>query len=335
MLDAIHPDLPIAWATILCGVVFGLTLALSDWKSKLTIGSILTAGSGAIAWVTAEKVAALKAFLEGTPLIMLLIYALDFALLTFLIALLGGSMMVFAVNYIPAKRKDDPEAFVRAARRATAIFGSGLYRYVTAPPELEAANRIRDLERHKDVLELIQKTLVREVGGSARGVQHFKDSVNSIGRLLLQFSFGDSADLQHYRMAFFERRDERLEYMVAINNHDWTAHSMNGFNVADCLMGAAILRDKPMVYPRDKKRRVPYVKRRDARYKSFIAIPVPCGLGHGANVGAMTVDYTGKDATFTGLRIDELFALAQFIHSFYLLNVKENRNGKEANPESN
>lgn len=329
MLQLIHPNWLVATTAIVCGVVLGIALALSDWKSKFTIGSIVATTSSAIASITAEKVKALKEFLASTTLLTPLLCGLDIAIVTFLCTLVAGASLVFLVKYLPAKRAGDPEAFLRAVRFGVVVFGSGLHRYITAPPDLAARNKIRALETHRDVICLITKTLSREVAEPLHSHQHFDDSVAAIGRLLLQVAFGDGADLQHFRMAFFERRDDQMEYRIAINNGDWTAHSMKGFAVKGSFVGEAIRLDRPMIYPRDKKWGVAFSKRSKVRYKSFVALPVPCGRGADANVGAITVDYTGADDVFTELRIEELFALTQLIHSFYLLNLRGGLDAKE------
>lgn len=319
---AVHPHPLVASATILVGLLIGLALALSDWKSKFTIGSIVAAGGSGVASFTGEKFAVVRQFIEGTFLLTPLLLALNLALVMFLGSLLCGTAVIFTVGYVSAHRRNDPEAFVRASRRAFAVFGGGLYGYITAPPELAAANRIRELEEHKDFLALLNKTLVREVAGSLRSVQHFNDSIEAIGRTLLRHVFGDGPDLQRYRMAFFTLKNDRLEYMLAINNHDWTSHSMVGFEVSECFMGQALKADRPMVYPRDRKRRAPYVERKGSRYKSFVALPIPCGLGATRHVGVVTIDYTGSHEVFTDLRTEALFAFGQLLCTFYQLNVQ-------------
>lgn len=322
IVTTIHPNPLVALATVLCGLILGMALALSNWKSKLTIGGIATAASGAVTSISAEKFAALKQFIEGTTLLTPLLYGLDIAMSVFLVALGASTCFVFSVNFIRNKRRDDPEAFVKAARRAVSVFGSGLYAYAIAPPDLVSANKISELEKHTYVLRLLQKTLVHEIALQSHSLQHFMDSFDAVGRLLLQFSFGDGPDLQHFRMAFFERRGDRLEYLKAINNRDWTAHSMVGFDVTRSFMGYAISLDRPIVYPKDKKWNVPFSKRKSVRYKSFIILPVPCGQSGISNLGAITVDYTGNASVFTDRRIDELFALSQLVQAMYLLNVK-------------
>jgi hypothetical protein len=329
MLQLIHPNWLVATTAIVCGVVLGIALALSDWKSKFTVGSIVTTISSAIASITAEKVKALKDFLASTTLLPPMLCGFDIAIVTFLFTLITGALLVFVVKYLPAKRAGDPEAFVRAVRSGVAVFGSGLHRYITAPPDLAARNKIRALEKHRDIICLISKTLAREVAEPLHSQQHFDDSVSAIGRLLLQTAFGDGPDLQHFRMAFFERQGDRIEYRIAINNGDWTAHSMKGFTVKGSFIGEAVRLDRPLVYPRDKKWGVAFSKRSKVRYKSFVALPVPCGRGAEENVGAITVDYTGTDDVFAELRIEELFALTQLIHSFYLLNVRGGPDVKE------
>ncbi|MGD0337964.1 MAG: hypothetical protein ABSB78_04185 [Bacteroidota bacterium] len=328
ILSAIHPNHLIAVATILCGLIFGFTLALSDWKSKFTIGGIITTVSGSLTSFTGDKVAAVKQFLDGAKLFTPILYGLNIALIVFISSLFLSTIIVFTANFLRNKRINDPEAFGKAARRAFTILGNGLYRYVTAQPDLVAANRIRDLEKHINVLSLMHKTLVSEIRCHQHSVQHFKDSVDAAGRLLLQYSFGDSPELQQFRMAFFEQKGDRLEYMIAINNRDWTSHSMRGFDVNNSFVGQAILTGRPLIYPKDKKFNAPYLKRKSSRYKSFIAVPVPCSQSDVPNIGAITVDYTGKESVFTELRIDELFIMSQLIYVLYILNIQGNKNEK-------
>jgi hypothetical protein len=275
---------------------------------------------------TSDKVTAVKQFLDSSALLTPGLYCLDIALGVFLLTLFGGTTVVFLTNFIPAKRDNDPEAFVKAIRRAISIFGSGLYRYVTVPPELAATNKIRDLEKHINSISLLQNTLANEVAAPQHSVQHFRDALEAAGRLLLQYSFGESPDLQQFRMAFFRRQGDRLEYMIAINNRDWTSHTMVGFDLNRSFLGLAVKRNRPLIYPKDKKLKTPFSKRKQARYKSFLALPVPCGQPDKKNIGAITIDYVGKHIVFTELRINEVFAFAQFVHALYLLNVQEPNN---------
>jgi hypothetical protein len=322
ILSAIHSNPLVAIAAILLGVIFDLSLALSDWKSKFTIGGIITTLGGAIASFTAGKIDTLEKFFEENTLVIPILYTLDIALIVFLLALFFSTIIIFCVNYIRGKLKNDPETFVKAGRRAFSIFGNGLYHYVVSEPDLVSANKIRDLEKHIDVLTLIQRTMVQEVNNLHKSEQHFKDSVDAVGRLLLQYSFNDSADLQKFRMAFFEIQNDWLEYKVAINNRDWTSHSNNGFESSKSFVGHAIMLDKPLIYPKNKIRKIAFEKRKDSRYKSFIAIPVPCGQGSDNSIGAITVDYTGGDSVFTELHIEELFSLSQLVYMLYVQNIK-------------
>jgi hypothetical protein len=327
MLNAIHPNTLIAVGTILFGLILGFALALSDWKSKFTIWGIITTVTGSLASVTSEKIAVVKQFIEGSSLLTPILYCLNIALGIFLLSLLSSTIIVFIANFLKYKRTNDSEALVKSTRRAFMIFGSGLYRYVTAQPDLVAINKINDLEKHINVLALMQKTMVSEVRCDQHSEQHFMDSIDTAGRFILEHSFGESPKLQNYRMAFFERKSDRLEYLIAINNQDWTSHSMKGFDINKSFMGQAILSNRPLIYPKDKKFRAPFSKRKGV-YKSFIVMPVPCSQSNIINIGAITVDYTGKDSVFTELRIRELFALAQLVYVLYILNVKGDKNEK-------
>jgi hypothetical protein len=322
MLPVVHTNPLVAMLFILGGAVLGLALALSDWKSKFTIGGIIASLGGPLVSTLAKNVETVKEFLIGNSLLTPILYALDIAFGVFISALVLGTMVVFAANLVSSKRAGDPEAFVRAVRRAVAVFGGGLYRYLTIPPDREAQNRIDELERHRTIVSLLHTTLTSEVACRAHGRQHFADSINAAGRVLLQHSFGESPTLQRFRMAFYERRGDRLECLVPINSGTWTAHSMEGFDTGRSFMGAAVAADRPMVYPRDKKSKVPFVKRKTANYKSFVAIPVPCGSRDSQNFGVLTVDYVEQDGVFTPLRMDELVLFSQLVRSLYLLNVK-------------
>jgi hypothetical protein len=200
------------------------------------------------------------------------------------------------------------------------LFGHGVLHYATTAPDLLGQARINELERRNDALWLLQKTLVKEVVGESRGRAHFVDIVTTLGHLVIQHTFGDGTDLQHYRMAFFEKRGDRLEYLVTVNNGDWTAHSMVGFNVTDSFMGEALSQRKPLIYPRDKKWRSKFVKRQSARYNSFIAIPVPCDNSQEAQIGILTVDTVEKDGVFSASRVESLVAFSQLIAALYALN---------------
>jgi len=321
LVNWIHPNPLVAPAVLLVGLVLGLALAFSDWRSKLTIGSIIGTAVGSLGSVTVERVAVLQQVLDSSGMIKPLLLGLSVAFASLLIALVGGAAIVFAWNYVEGKRAGDPEAFLRAGRRGFTIFSTGLHSYTTASPDLVAANEITDLRTHQDVRTVLFKTLLAEAANPQRSEQHFRDVMESTARLVLMTAFGEKPDLQHFRLAFFRRTGARLEYQLTVNNRDWTAHSMRGFDEGSSFVGSALKEDRPLVYPRDKKRRS-YEKRKASRYKSFVAMPVPCGEGTGKHVGAITVDYTGAPEAFTERRIETLFSLAQLFYAFYLMNVE-------------
>lgn len=321
-LTAIYPNPLVAWLTFLIGIVLGIGIALSEWRTKAGFGALFTGGASILASLTSDKLSAVKAFVASTTLLTPLLYCLNITIIVFLTVLIGGSMIVFGVNYVPARRRNEPEAAVKAWRAAFDAFCGGLHRHVMASPDLTARNRIRELETNATILSLINQLMAREVANPNRSERHFLDEVEATGRYLLRHLFGDDATLQHYRMALFARKGERLEYWVVVNNGDWTAHSQIGFNLASSFAGEAITRDRPLIYPRDKKFRTKFTKRKYARYKSFIAIPVPCRVQAQPAIGVLTVDYTGTDKVFTEARIEALFAFSQLIHALYLLNCR-------------
>lgn len=319
--ESIHADDAIRLLAVLVGVVIGMSLAFSDWRSNFTIGGIFATLAGAISTPIINNVETVQRIVEQSGIVRPAIMTLNIALMTFLTLIFSGALVVFFASYIPARRSGDPEASYTAWRLALSALMGGLNKYALVPPHVEAANTIRDLEKHNNIIQTIQRVLAQECTSSARSFQHFKDTVEATGRVLLQFCFGDSASLQHYRMAIFESRAGKLEYLVAINNRDWTAHSMRPFDATNCVMGEAIAQNRPLVYPRNRKWRTKYAKRPGTRYRSFVAIPIPCGPGApGSNIGALTVDFTGADAVFTDRRIAELYAFAQLVHSLYVLN---------------
>jgi hypothetical protein len=325
MLESINSDTLLTIAMILLGLTIGIALAFSDWKSKFTIIGIITPFLGFVTSITAERIQAVKLFIESSILISPALLCLNIALGTFLLTLIISSCVVFWINFIPRKRKNEPDAFYKAMRRAIVVLGRGLYHYVTVSPELAANTKIQELEKHIDIISLIHNTLFKEVSYNkhTHNRQHFIDSVNALARVILNRSFNDSLDLQKFRLAFFQQQGDRLEYMVTVNNGDWTAHSMQGFKLNDSFVGFALKENRPLKYPKDKRIGTPYVKRKHSRYKSFIVVPVPCSQKNISNIGAITVDYIDKDEVFTELRIDELFAFAQFIYALYLINIKD------------
>jgi hypothetical protein len=144
--------------------------------------------------------------------------------------------------------------------------------------------------------------------------------MESAGRYLLHSLFGDGPELSQYRLAFFEKVADKLEYRLTVNNHDWTSHSEQGFALNGSFMGEAIRARKPLVYPRDKKRKMKYEVRSDCRYKSFIAVPIPRGAAAPACVGVLTIDYVGEDSVFTEEKIEIILAFAQMLYAFYFKN---------------
>lgn len=326
ILLRIHPHPLVGSIALLGGVFLGLGLACSNWKSKLAMGSMITAAVSFIGSLTTDKWAIVEKVVNETFLLTPVLLLLNIAFVTFVILIGIGTFTVFVSNYISAKRKGDPEALVLSTKRALTVLSSGLREYVTESPDIVARNKIKELESSNDVLEVLYKILVAESSSTSHSKQHFEDVIAAAGRTLLQTVFGEGAELSHYRLAFFLVQGDRLEYCVTVNNNDWTAHSRNGFDIAKCFMGEALKRDQPLIFPKDKARKVSFDKRRDSRYQSFIAVPVPCGMGNNAHVGIVTVDYTGTDEVFTEKRRDLLFAFSQLVFCFYKLNMAEAKN---------
>jgi hypothetical protein len=306
-------------------MILGFALALSEWRSKLGLTSL---GTSLVTSLTADRLKVVKEFIASTALLTPILLTLNIFLATFIVSLSVSSVGVFTANLLRYHRTRDPEGLARAFRKGVAIFGYGILHYASNSPDRAAETQIKDLSTQKDVLWLLQKTLVGEVATTAHNLEHFVDVVKAVGHMMLRYTFGDGTDLQHCRMAFFERRGDRLEYLVMVNNGDWTAHSGEGFEVGPSFMGEALRRRTPLIFPKDKKLlRGPYVKRKRVRYKSFIAIPTPCD--HTANecIGIVTVDSTQKHEIFTATRVEGLVAFAQLVYALYLINVTGGNNG--------
>lgn len=322
VLRAIHPNPLVALCVVLFGTILGFALSLSEWRSKLGFTTIGTSLVSILTSLTADRLTTVKDFIASTALLTPILLTLNIFLATFLLSLLVSSVGVFGANLVRGRRAGDREAWAKAVRKGVAIFGNGILHYATHSPDRVAEARIKELSTLNDILWLIHKFLVAEVAAAAHGREHFIDEVKALGHMLLQHTFGDGTDLQHYRMAFFERRGDRLEYLVTVNNGDWTSHSGQGFDIATSFMGEAIRRRMPLVYPKDKKwQRVPYAKRKRARYKSFIAIPTPCDHSVDECIGVLTVDSTNNHEVFTEPRVEGLVAFVQLVYALYLLNI--------------
>jgi hypothetical protein len=323
----IHPNWLVASLSILFGVSFGLALAFSNWRSKLTISGVIASATGLIPSLTPDKFEVVKGVVAETALLTPVLVALNLTFFIFLGTVIGSASIVFLTNYVTCKKAADPESFLKASRRAFTLFEGGVITYLMSNPDQLAMNRIRDLGVKTDILNVMFKTMAGEVIKNAPGAQHFRDVTEATGRVILQTTFGLGPDLGGYRMAVFllDTNKEKLEYAVSINNRDWTQHSGIGFNVSECFAGQALKQDKVLVYPRDKARKMPYVLRESTKYRSILAIPIPCTQGRDKHIGVITVDYTGKHDVFTPDRVEILFNFSQWVYAFHRLNVVEGR----------
>lgn len=319
-LHLIHSSPWVSVLTLCLGLMLGVALALSDWKSKLTLTSIITALASLLGPVTKEKYEIAEGIFQKYQLIRPILVGLNIAAGTFVCLIAIGTIVVFVSNYIARRRQQDPEALTIAIRRCLTILSSGLHQYVINSPDVQARNKIASLERDKDITSELLKRLVNEVRDTNSSSQHFQDTMEAAGRYLLHSLFGDGPELSQYRLAFFEKVGDKLEYRLTVNNHDWTSHSEQGFSLHGSFMGEAIKARKPLVYPRDKKRKMKYEVRSDCRYKSFIAVPIPRGASAQACVGVMTIDYVGDDSVFTEEKTEIILAFAQMLYAFYFKN---------------
>ena len=319
-LQLIHNSPWVSVLTLCLGLMLGVALALSDWKSKLTLTSIITALASLLGPVTKEKYEIAEGIFQKYQLIRPILVGLNIAAVTFVCLIAISTVVVFVSNYISRSRQQDPETLTITIKRSLTILSSGLHQYVINSPDVRAKNKIASLERDKDITSELFKRLVNEVRDTESSAKHFQDAMESAGRYLLHSLFGDGPELSQYRLAFFEKVADKLEYRLTVNNHDWTSHSEQGFALNGSFMGEAIRARKPLVYPRDKKRKMKYEVRSDCRYKSFIAVPIPRGAAAQACVGVLTIDYVGEDSVFTEEKIEIILAFAQMLYAFYFKN---------------
>jgi hypothetical protein len=314
-------------AAVLLGLILGAGLAFTKWTSSLAVGTLATSGLSTVVSFTQDKISAVRDLLQNMTIMWPVILGLNTFLVTFISTLVFGATIVFARNFYTLQRVGNPEAWAIAGQKAATLFSTGIHAYLSFDPAASIGAERQRLEKYNDVRDLFLKTLSKEIPRGSHNPEHFKDSVDALGRIVLQTIFDAGPDLQKYRMAFFLLNNDRtkLDYCVAIDNGDWTAHSLTGFTVATSFMGEALRRNQPMVYPRDKKKKVPFEERKSAGFKSFVAIPVPCS--EDKNIGVITVDYTGGQEVFTEGRIEILFGLCQVVYSLYSLNIGRTGNG--------
>lgn len=321
-LHSIHPIALVALLALMLGGSLGVALALSEWRSRLGISTLVSSTLGTTASLTAPKIAVLRDIFATLSLVTPILVVFTALFLSFWAMLLVGGATVFVSNALRGSRAKDPNAIAAAGKKAVTLFGNGILHYATNNPERAAEARLAEFKIRNTVLWLLQKTLVGEVARSRHSPSHFVDTVAALGHTMLQYCFGDDADLKHFRMAFFKLEADRLEYCVTVNNGDTTSHSGRGFVAADSFMGEALNCRQPLIYPKHRKWRGRYVKRKQARYKSFIAIPIPCDHAAGDLVGVLTVDSTEKHNVFTASRVESLVAFSQLIFALYVLNMQ-------------
>jgi len=150
--------------------------------------------------------------------------------------------------------------------------------------------------------------------------QRFRELVEQAGSMLLTLVFENEPILQHFRLALFRKNDGQLVHFVVVNKGDWSAHRVGDPLVFDkSILGKAMVDCTPIVYPRDKKK--PFQKRNVKRFKSFVAVPVPCRTGTNA-WGGLCIDHTGDDVVFTKDRVSAVADFGQFVDTLYSMIQK-------------
>lgn len=312
-------------AVMLLAVVLGIGIASVRWTSALSVTTIVTSGVGAIFNITKDRVDVLSGLFGNGVFVESVLLFSTWVSGTFLCVLLIGTVSVFGLNVYQGTQANDPDALGKAGKRAFTFFTTGIYDYVTSNPDAVTAAKIKQMESTQTLLETFLAGVTNEILLKNHGRQHFQDALNTMGRTILMTAFHESAKLEHHRMAVFmlSRDREKLEYEVRINNGNWTAHSQEGLSVAASFGGEALRMDSPLIYPRDKKVwRSHFQKRSNERYKSFIAIPIPCGQGHASHIGLLTVDSTEKAEVFSTSRVEILFNFTRVIHALHSLNAE-------------
>lgn len=312
-------------AVILLAIVLGIGIASVRWTSALSMTTLVTNLGGAIFNVTKDRLEVLSGLFGNGIFVESILLFSTWVAGTFLCVLFAGTLSVFTLNVYQGTSAKDTDALGKAGKRAFTFFTTGIYDYVTSNPDAVTAAKINQLESAQTLLETFLVGVANEILLRNHGRQHFQDALNTMGRTILMTAFHESAKLEHYRMAIFLFSPDRkkLEYEVRINSGNWTAHSQEGLDVTGSFGGEALRMDSPLIYPRDKKiLKTPFQKRPNARYKSFIAIPIPCGQGPANHIGLLTVDSTEKAEAFTTSRVEILFNFTRVIHALHSLNAE-------------
>lgn len=312
-------------AVILVAMILGIGIACVRWTSALSMTTLVTNLGGAIFNITKDRLDVLSGLFGNGVFVESILLFSTWVSGTFLFVLFLGTLSVFGLNVYQGTQANDTDTFGKAGKRAFTFFTTGIYDYVTSNPDAVTAAKIAQMESAQTLLETFLAGVSNEIQLKNHSRQHLQDALYAMGKTILMTAFHESAKLEHYRMAVFLLSSDRkkLEYEVRINSGNWTSHSQNGLDVEGSFAGEALQRDSPLIYPKDKKIwRTPFQKRPNERYKSFVAIPIPCGQGQTSQIGLLTVDSTEKDEVFTASRVEILFNFTRVIHALHSLNVE-------------
>ncbi len=336
-----HENVLIVVFCVAVGMIAGIAMAISDWRSKLGFTTILSAGYTAITQWSKDDFKNIKNVISETGAISPLFVALNSALLTLFLVLFAAFVAVFTINLWNGKRNGDPHFFVTALKRGFSVVAAGLWSYHGDSPDIKSRREIDKLERRVlimdntiSIIEVFIRNLANETISNKKSRQHFVDVMEAQCSFLLTHMCGEGPGFEKFRLAIFEKSGNLLEYLVTTHKNVWTGHSKVGFAIDKCFMGKALEYDRPLIYPKEKKRKFPFEKRENARYNSFIVVPIPCGYGRDAHVGVLTLDYVGDDKIFDETKRNILIAFSQVIYAFYILNnlgVKGNEKVQTAN----
>jgi hypothetical protein len=313
---------------LLLGAVVGLGVVFHGWFKQTSIIAVVSWVGTQIASViqnqgavdAARRLASVAVELRLVEGAYWFLWGAVFSALgTFVV----GSIGVYASAYREYEREKRPDALAQAGSRVALFLAHGVKPYLAyhSPGSTDA----RTLVRAKRVKfhELLLAHLRRTVISRRLSYQDFQDASEQLGGTMLTLLFEPDGMLKEYRLAVFKLATDgkQLAPIVTVNRGDWRAHSPLPLERFGSFLGAALDEGEPLVYPRDKSGRK-FQKRGKTRWKSFLAMPLPCDTSL-TRWGGITVDHAAGADVFTPDRIEAVRDYARFVEILYALVDKK------------
>ncbi len=312
---------------LLFGIFVGLTTVAQGWHGKTTLGGFIVWTVGQLGQLVTRQsdVAEFAKRLSSAAdmwHVREAAYWLGWGAIGSGVGLLViGSVSIFALEYARQRQQGWLDAVGLAGYRAGQYLTHGLRAYLStySAGALEAL-RISNTRRAvfgEFVIAASCKTIAR--GDRRRNV--VSEQIANVGRTMLLLLFErDQTVLRDFRLAVYlvSADEQRFDLWVSVDKEDWEAHSREPLLRHGSFMGASLDEGRPLVFPRDKKKR-PFQKRGGSRWKSFLVMPLPCDTSL-KKYGAVAIDHTGNDAAFDSTRLEVVRDFTRYVEMLHTVS---------------